>query len=145
MGEFRRRRIWKYGASLLCPVVKQEEEAEACSSWLSVWVSIISAQSNQERARHLFPGRDGEFLMALHVYWHLWVGRTHSIPSRGKASMRKMNKAREDGDFPLPDLSLGARAGIGCLSKEDSHTHIRTPFKNNSEILGPRERVSGVI
>lgn len=59
--------------------------------------------------------------------------------------MRKMNKAREDGDFPLPDLSLGAWAGIGCLSKEDSHTHMQTPFKNNLEILGPRERVSGVV
>lgn len=59
--------------------------------------------------------------------------------------MKKMSKAREDGDFPLPDLSLGAQTGIACLSKEGSHTHIQAPFKNNLEILGPRQRVSGVV
>lgn len=106
-------------------------------SWLSVWVSILSMQSNQERARHPFPGRDGEFLW---LNWCLWVGRIHSIPSSGKASMKKMSKAREDGDFPLPNLSLGAQAGIACLSKEGSRTrtHVQAPFKNNLEILGPR-------
>lgn len=67
----------------------------------------------------------------------------HSIPSRGKASMSEMSKAREDDYFPLPDLSLGT--DLACLSKEGTHTHTKAPFKNNLETLGPRQRVSGVV
>lgn len=92
------------------------------SFWLSVWVSIISMQSYQERARRLFPGRDGEFLAALCLGWRLWVGRTHSIPSRGKASMREMSKAGRMVTFHFQICLLGHRLGLSVFQKK-AHTH----------------------
>lgn len=85
-------------------------------AWISIWICIITLQANQKRERPPFA-RESQRVPSGSVSQLLPMGREDSAPSlcgeqsRGKASVNKASKGWEEGNFPLPALSLQAQAG----------------------------------